>query len=138
MSLLLLLHAPVIGPGDAQRTFAAQVWARYWAIATRQRIWSAEDDMIYSEPKAPASVEDFRLDWSAALGADTITTSVWALGSSASSTGLFLVAQGHTATTATVRVGGGIVGRSYVVTNTVTLGSGQVKTQSITIPIADA
>ena len=88
--------------------------------------------LLYADPKqSPASVEDFLFDFTAVIGADTITSATWT-----TPPGITQVSTTNTSTTATVRLGGGSVGLSYTCTCAATLVSGRVMTQSIVVPVA--
>jgi hypothetical protein len=143
--------------GQYGQHFAAELWARLWiavsnlrlfaaspsarsraaSSATRlfaadvnARLWSATETMITADPKDPEAIEDFQIDWSGALGTDTITASAWEVPSD-----LTIVAQSTSTTLATVRLSGGTAGQNYSVKNIVTLASGRVLTQPLMIPV---
>lgn len=140
ISLIDAVRAALSGANEAVRKFFAEVLQRLWPLNKQIRTWSlyavertwnaSENNMIHTI-KDPAASEDFEIDWSAELGADTIASSVWSAPS-----GITLTNQTNTSTTATARVGGGTLGRIYKVANTVTTASGQVKVQHISMTIA--
>jgi hypothetical protein len=80
--------------------------------------------------KSGTAIEDFQIDWSAAVSADSIVTSVWTVPD-----GLTSPAASNTGTTDTIRLSGGTPGAAYLLTNTVTLTSGQVKKQDLSISV---
>jgi len=106
---------------------------RTYTIQPVVRSWSITDmSLLYADPKqSPASVEDFLFDFTAVIGADTITSATWT-----TPPGITQVSTTNTSTTATVRLGGGSVGLSYTCTCAATLVSGRVMTQSIVVPVA--
>lgn len=129
----------IIGASDALRRFVAQILQRFWSAETPLRTqavlpvarhWSANEIMITSDPKDTEAVEDFELDWSLNIAPDTIASSAWELPAD-----LTLAAETNTTTTATARIAGGVAGKRYVVKNLITLASGQIKAQSILLPI---
>lgn len=122
--------------------FRVKAQTRRWTIAATRRTWTVsiairkwvitERNLMISTSKDPLSAEDFQLDWAAELGtADTIASSAWtvAAGLSAANSGSI------TGKTTQIRLTGGTVGRTYLVTNLVTLASGQTKARSLTITI---
>lgn len=138
-SLIDSIAKVLTGAADAVRVYFAQLFQRLWpaqfvsrtlAAQPVTRLWSATEQMIYSAPKDAEATEDFEIDWTAVVGADTIASSTWEV-----PTGLTLVQSSNTTTTATARLSGGTAGESYVVKNKVTLASGQIKPQSLLLPI---
>ena len=81
--------------------------------------------------KDPNSTEDFVLDWSTEIGADTISSATWTV-----TGGLVAVTSSNTTTTTTVRLKGGTSGNIAVATCRVTLASGQIKYRAIQMTIA--
>lgn len=69
--------------------------------------------------KDPAAKLDYKVDWSKALGADTIATSTWTV-----PTGVTQVSAASTTTTATVVLSGGTDGADYSVTNHIITAAG--------------
>jgi hypothetical protein len=123
------------------RQFIADTYSREWRADTYQRDWSAEslfrdfeaseDNVIVNIHKPQGSVEDFRIDWSSAIGDDTINASEWTLPD-----GLSKVQDSFTTTTATIRLSDSSTpGKTFVIENKVTLTSGQIKVQSLQIKI---
>ena len=89
--------------------------------------------VIVNVHKPAGSIEDFRIDWSAAIGNDTISESEWTVPD-----GLSNEQDSHTDTTATIRLSDSSkVGETFIVENKVTLASGQVKVQSLQIKIVN-
>lgn len=83
--------------------------------------------------KDPQAQLDFSVDWSDWLtGAEEISASSWTI-----PTGLTLVAQNYTGTTATVFLSGGTVGKSYIVSNQITTNNAtpRIDERSFTITI---
>lgn len=83
----------------------------------------------YSEVKAAASILDYRIDWSAWLGADTISVSAWDV------TGATEGTNSNTTTTSTVRVSGGTAGTPATLKNTITTAAGLIEVRSIALEI---
>jgi hypothetical protein len=117
--------------GRFPHLFAAQVWARFFPATVLLRSWSANETMIYADPKDPESIEDYLLDWTAAAQGDPITASNWEVPNS----DLTIVAMNNTPTTATARISGGVAGQQYTVKNVVTCLSGQVRAQALLLPV---
>lgn len=92
---------------------------------------------VASFPKDPSDEEvPYMIDWSCYLYGDIITASSWEVMGDAPA--MVIDSDTHTTTTATVLVSGGMSGRRYTVTNTVTLGSNsQDRQRSIDIPVLD-
>lgn len=77
-------------------------------------------------PKDPEAIRDYGNDWTADLGVKTITGSTWLLDGVAWSGGpLVKVASSFTTTNTTVRISGGTVGQSYIVTNHIVMSDGE-------------
>lgn len=78
-------------------------------------------------PKDPDAVRDFGNDWSADIGDATITASTWLLDGAAWPVEAELAkgAENFTDTTTVVRLSGGVLGASYLVTNHVVLSNGE-------------
>jgi len=87
--------------------------------------------MLIATPKDAESVEFFQIDWTGALGADTIAASKWELPNA----DLAINSQTNSATTATVELANGEPGVTYTIKNVVTLASGEVLVQSLLIPV---
>lgn len=83
----------------------------------------------YSEVKVQAAILDYRLDWSAWLGGDTISTASWTV------TGATKVTENSTTTTATVRISGGTPGVAATAKCTITTAAGLVEVRSIELAI---
>ena len=136
------LSTALVNLGAVTQKFVAQLWQRLWAAAPPVRLFSAalplrswrplsqqEDLMITTDPKDAEAIEDFSIDWSA-LGADLIVSSTWEIPAD-----LTEVASSNSTNSAIVRLAGGVGGRKYVVKNLVTLESGQVRTQTLLVPV---
>lgn len=80
--------------------------------------------------KAPAAHKDYSLDWSDWLGTDTVQSSTWEVPD-----GLSKTSTGNTASVTSIWLSGGEVGKSYVVTNTITTAGGRVDSRSIEIKV---
>ena len=91
---------------------------------------------IMSE-KDPASILDYRIDWSAWLGADTIQTSTWTTptGISAGDGSNGAPAPSNTTTAATIWLFGGSDGVEYSVTNKIVTAGGRTEERSLIIPV---
>lgn len=78
-------------------------------------------------PKDKDAIRDFGIDWSPDIGSSTITASTWLLDGEAWSGGADLekVQTSFTDTTTTIRIGGGIVGTTYLVTNHIVMSDGE-------------
>lgn len=80
--------------------------------------------MNYTFPtKTAAEVRDYGFDWTRDLeeANAAISTSAWA----STPAGLTLTGPALTATTTATRIAGGVAGTTYVITNTVTLSTGE-------------
>lgn len=77
--------------------------------------------------KDPDAIRDFGNDWTADIGTATIAASTWLLDGAAWAGGgdLVKVASSFTDTNTTVRISGGIVGTTYLITNHVVLSDGE-------------
>lgn len=74
--------------------------------------------------KDPADVLDYQIDWSAALGADTIVASVW------QAPGYTINSNSFTGTTTTVWLAGGSPGANRI-TNRITTAGGRTIERSV-------
>lgn len=81
-------------------------------------------------PKLPAEVLDYRVDWTARLAGDTISTSVWSIPA-----GLTGSLQSNTPNTTTTFLAGGTAGSSYSIENTITTAGGRTMREVIDISI---
>lgn len=77
--------------------------------------------------KDPADVADYQINWAELLGADTITTSLWA-----ATGGLTVNSHTSSSTTTTVWLSGGNAGLQLV-TNTITTSGGRTFERSVEI-----
>jgi len=87
------------------------------------------------EIKDPQATLDYTVDWSAwfkAGSTDTIASAVWIL-----TPGITKVSQSLSATTATIKVSGGALGKVYTVTCRVTTVAGLTDDYSFEILVAD-
>lgn len=76
--------------------------------------------------KDPDEIRDFGIDWSADLGALTISTSVWTVIEGT----VVINSNIHDATSTTIRLSGGTLGETCLLTNHVSLSDGQQLEQS--------
>jgi hypothetical protein len=117
----------------AIRRYFAELLRRLFSAEPLARSFPATGEyMIYADPKDAEATEDFLIDWSGVVADDQITASVWEI---ADGDAIVLTGQTFTATSATGEFSGGTAGASYVVKNKVTLASGQIKVQSLLIPV---
>lgn len=82
--------------------------------------------------KDPASVLDYKVDWSGWLADDTIDTSSWTV-----PVGVTKGADSHDDTSATVWLSGGTVDAVYKVTNRITTAAGRTDERSFTLAIRE-
>ena len=82
--------------------------------------------------KDPDAELDYRLDWSAWLDGDTISTSTWS-----ADTGITVTTSTNTTTTATVWLAGGTLGQAYTVTNRVVTAGGRTDERSFLVVITE-
>lgn len=81
--------------------------------------------------KDPADSLPYTLDWSAWLGADTISGApVWTV-----PTGLTKVSQSNTGTSATAVISGGTPGKAYVIACRITTAAGAVAERSLELRV---
>lgn len=81
-------------------------------------------------PKGELSVLNIGLDWADWLGTDTITLSEWTTDAE-----LILTRKQNTTTTTSCYVSGGILNKTYQITNKITTLDGKVDTRYVTIVI---
>lgn len=81
-------------------------------------------------PKGELSVLNIGLDWADWLGTDTITLSEWTADAE-----LILTRKQNTTTTTSCYVAGGILNKTYQITNKITTLDGKVDTRYVTIVI---
>ena len=81
-------------------------------------------------PKGELSVLNIGLDWADWLGTDTITLSEWTADAD-----LTLSRKQNTTTTTSCYVSGGILNKTYQITNKITTLDGKVDTRYVTIVI---
>lgn len=82
--------------------------------------------------KDPNAVLDYSLDWSAWLGADTIASSSWTLGST-----LVEDSKSFTDTTTTIWLSGGSDSDVVNVVNRITTAGGRTDDRTVTLTIAE-
>src|SRR5690242_9855158 len=83
----------------------------------------------FPEVKVQAAILDYRLDWSAWLGTDTISSAVWAVTNATAGT------TANTTTTTTVRISGGTAGVVANAKCTITTAAGFVEVRSIDLSV---
>jgi hypothetical protein len=89
---------------------------------------------MFTGTKDPQSKEDFAIDWINRAATDHIVSSTWT-----AQTGLTVVGSNVVGGTKTqVRLSGGVAGKTLIVTNKVTLTSGQELEASIALRCEDA
>ena len=81
-------------------------------------------------PKGELSVLNIGLDWADWLGTDAITLSEWTTDAE-----LILTRKQNTTTTTSCYVSGGILNKTYQITNKITTLDGKVDTRYVTIVI---
>ena len=82
--------------------------------------------------KATPGVLDYKIDYAAWLGSDTISISTWEV-----PTGIVEDSSSNTTTDATIILSGGTAKRSYQVINTITTASGLKDRRCITINVVE-
>lgn len=76
--------------------------------------------------KDPDAIRDFGINWTPDIGTSTITASTWLLdGDTWVGSDLVKVADSFTDTNTTVRISGGTVGTTYLVTNHIVMSDGE-------------
>lgn len=81
--------------------------------------------------KDPSDILDYQIDWSAALGSDTIATSAWT-----APTGYTVDSHSNTPTTTTVWLSGGPLGVNKI-TNRITTTGGRTIERSVQQTVAE-
>ena len=81
--------------------------------------------------KDPADILDYQIDWSAALGTDTISTSAWTVPA-----GFTITNQASTTTTTTVWLSGGPAGVQRI-TNRITTAGGRTIERSVQMTVEE-
>jgi len=82
--------------------------------------------------KDPNAVLDYVVDWGTWLAGDTIVTSIWT-----AETGITVVSDTKTATTATVWLSGGTAGSDYNVVNRITTTMGRTDDRTLRIRVRE-
>ena len=84
--------------------------------------------------KDPQAILDYSFDWGTNyLGTDTIASSTWSV--SPSGPDITTHPNSHTDTIATVWMGGGTEGQSYILTNEIVTTAGRTDDRSITVVV---
>ena len=83
----------------------------------------------FARDKVPAAVLDYRFDWAAYLGSDTISSVAWTV------TGVTAGATSNTTTTATQRASGGTVGTPATILCHITTAAGYQYEQTLALTI---
>jgi hypothetical protein len=79
--------------------------------------------------QTPTELLDWTINWATrGLGTDTISTSAW----STSSVDITVSSPSYTTTTTTIWVTGGIAGKRYAITNTITTSGSRTLQETIT------
>lgn len=86
----------------------------------------------FRDPKGPDDTLDFKVNWIAALGGDTIIASAWTMPN-----GVTKSADSFTDTTTTVWVSGGTARTSYNLVNAVTTAGGRVISRTVQLGVAE-
>jgi len=107
-------------------------------MATKGILLDGESFLAWEDPKDPTEVSDWMLTWGDGttgrwLGADTISTSVWAL---EAGSGLTEDSKLNTTTTTTIWLSGGNPG-NWEITNTITTAAGRTKDITIILVIKE-
>jgi hypothetical protein len=79
-------------------------------------------------PKDPAEVLDYSMDWKARLATDTISTSTWTVPS-----GITKNTDSFAATATTIWLSAGVLGKTYILTNTIVTAGGRTMDQSVAL-----
>ena len=82
--------------------------------------------------KDPDSNLDYKVDWTAWLGSDTITASVWTVPAALTKSN-----ESNTDTVSTVFIAGGKKGNKYVVTNRITTVNGRIDDRTFELEIVE-
>lgn len=82
--------------------------------------------------KDPASILDYRIDWSGWLETDTIAVSVWTVPD-----GITTTQDSSDATSATIWLSGGAALAEYHVTNEITTAQGRKAQRTMIVPVRD-
>lgn len=83
---------------------------------------------ITVDPKDPDEVLDYKVDWTARLAGDTITSSVWEV-----PTGIIKNSDTNDSTSTTIWLSGGTLNATYALTNRVVTAGGRTFDQTISI-----
>jgi hypothetical protein len=83
-----------------------------------------------TKDKDPQAVLDFHVAWADWLEGDTITASAWSVPA-----GLSVVVDTFIASAATVWLSGGVLGKKYVVTNSITTAAGRQQDYTFAVAI---
>src|SRR6266478_5081537 len=87
-------------------------------------------------PKNPSpDSKDYDINWLPELGTDTIVASIWSI---VSGTGLTITLTSFTTTRTKVWLSGGIIGQTYLLSNTITTAAGDTETETATLRIRAA
>ena len=87
--------------------------------------------------KDPSGVLDYSFDWGAGyLDAQTVSASAWAV-SPAETGGVTVVSSASLPTRTSARLGGGVRGRVYRVTNRVTFSDGRIDERLVVLRVED-
>lgn len=122
----------VIPVTPACRLFSVPASDRAYHVpgATALMRWRVGSSNLFL--KDANAVLDYRIDWSAWLGVDTIASTTWTV-----PTGITQDSATNTTTTATIWLSGGTAGTAYTLTNRIVTAAGRTQDQSITILVID-
>ena len=85
---------------------------------------------MFAAVKDPNATLDYKLDWSAWLTTDTISTVTWTV-----PTGITQTAATNTTTSATIWLSGGTVGTRYTVVCRITTTAGRIDERSLLVSV---
>ena len=85
----------------------------------------------WTDPKDPDELLDYVIDWTDALGGDTIAASAWTV-----PVGITGTMQSNTETSATIWISGGELDQNYTLLNQITTAGGRVREQTCTLRVS--
>lgn len=90
--------------------------------------------MLKAQAKTPAESRRYTIDWSATLGAATVSTSAWVV-QSAQADAVTLTSAAEAAGVTSVRVAGGTAHVDLLLTNTVETSAGDTLVRTLLVPV---
>lgn len=93
--------------------------------------------MTINYKKDPDATLDYRVDWTAWLNGDTISSSTWIVAEVAGAAGLVKSNEDNTATTTIVWLSGGTVNTRYRVTNRIVTAGGRTDDRSFGLLVGE-